>query len=283
MNINTVSPTVSDHSEEDAMQMALRTSYQLRELNADLVGDYVINIGCNDRKSMDDPCFLFYEKLELPGLCMDAAIISAINKNLPWERVRKALGNPVTPTNIVPFLVREQTPTKGHFLKIDIDGVDAQILKSILARGFEFDLIQIEVNPEFPPPIRFSVQFHPMFKAGGQSGFYGASCSYIADIAHEYGYEVLEVDMENPSHDILLINKRHEKHFNLIPMEEQFYAAKPGHSHFFFNLGINCSSWRERTDYDYLIPEMWNVLCNASRVKHGEVLPFVLDLPPSKK
>ena len=262
--------------------MALQTSLMLREKGADLLGDYVINVGSNDGKSMDDPCYEFYNQLESPGLCIDAANLAAIEKNLPWARVKKAMGYAVTPGNIVPLLVREQTPTKGHFLKIDIDGIDAQVLKRILARGFEFDIIQIEVNPEFPPPVRFSVQFHPMFKAGGKTGFYGASCSYIADMAEEFGYRVLALDMESPSHDILLINEKHEKHVELKPLDEQYYAAKPGHSHFFFNLGINCSSWRDRKDYDYMLPEMWNVAANASRIKHGEVLPFVLDLPFDK-
>lgn len=217
-----------------------------------------------------------------PGLCIDAKVFPAIYKNLLWDRVKKAMGHPVTPGNVIPLLVQEKTPVKGHFLKIDIDGIDAQILKRILAKGFEFDIIQIEVNPEFPPPVRFSVQFHPMFKAGGKSGFYGASCSYIADMAEQFGYRVLAIDMESPSHDILLINQKHEKHVDLKPLEEQFHAAKPGHSHFFFNLGIDCSAWRNRKDYDYLIPEMWNVVANASRIKHGEVLPFILDLPFDK-
>lgn len=271
-------------SADNSMQMALNTSLFLREKNCDLIGDYVINIGSHDGKSMDDPCYKFYEMLELPGICMDAGKFPAIHDNLPWDRVKKAMGAPLTPGNVVPFLVRDKTPSKGHFLKIDIDGIDAQILKRILARGFEFDIIQIEVNPEFPPPIRFSVQYHPMFKAGSQSGFYGASCSYIDDIAREYGYEILALDMESPSHDVLLINKRHEKHVELAPLKEQFYAANAGHSHFFNNLGIDCSRWRDRTDYDYLIPEMWNVLTNASRIKNGDVLPFTLDVPstPSK-
>lgn len=267
---------------EETLQMGIRSSLMLREKNADLIGDYVINIGCHDGKSMDDPCYAFYEQLGLPGVCLDAGKHPAIHNNLPWERVRKAMGQALTPGNVVPFLVREKTPIKGHFMKIDIDGIDAQVLKRILTRGFEFDFIQIEVNPEFPPPVRFSVQHHPMFKAGGQSGFYGASCSYVMDIAEEFGYSVLEVDMESPSHDILLINDRHKKHVELTSLEDQFYAAKPGHSHFFFNLGIDCSSWRQRKDYDYLIPEMWNVLANASRIKHGEVLPFVLDVPTTK-
>ena len=206
----------------------------------------------------------------------------AIHEHLPWDRVKKAMDYPVTPGNIIPLLLSEKTPVKGHFLKIDIDGIDAQILKRILVRGFEFDIIQIEVNPEFPPPIRFSVLFHPMFKAGGKTGFYGASCSYIADMAEKFGYQVLALDMESPSHDILLINEKHLDHVEIKPLEEQFYEAKPGHSHFFFNLGINCSSWRDRKDYDYMLPEMWNVASNASRIKHGEVLPFVLDLPFDK-
>jgi len=78
-----------------------------------------------------------------------------------------------------------------------------------------------------------------MFKSEGRGGFYGASCSYIADFAKEYGYKVLVIDMDSPSHDILLINDRHIKHFDIASLEEQYFAAKPGHSHFFFNLGID--------------------------------------------
>jgi len=265
--------------QEQNSQMALRNSLRLRELKADLLGDYVINIGSHDGKSMDDPCYSFYTQFESPGLCIDAGLHPKIHENLPWDRVRKLMATPIAPGNIIPYLRRQETPIKGHFLKIDIDGVDAQILKRILSTGFEFDIIQIEVNPEFPPPIHFSVQFHPMFKAGGRSGFYGASCSYIADFAKLYGYEVLELDMKSPSHDMLLIHQRHKEHFDFIPLEEQFLNAPPGHSHFFYNLGINCTTWRDRKDYDYLLPEMWNVLANASRMKHGEFLPFILDVP----
>jgi len=259
-------------------QMAYRTSLALREKGVDFIGDYVINIGSHDGKSMDDPCFAFYHDMELPGICMDALECPEIHQNLPWERVRKFMGSLLTPGNVVPFLVREKTPTTGHFLKIDIDGIDAQILKRILQRGFEFDIIQIEVNPEFPPPVLFSIQFHPMFKAGGRTGFYGASCSYIENLVSPYGYSVLELDMESPSHDVLLINNRHKEHFQISPLKEQFTNATAGHSHFFFNLGIDCSDWKTRKDYDYLIPEMWNVLATASRRKHGDVLPFTLDI-----
>jgi len=263
-------------------QMAHSTSLELRQKGADLIGEYVINIGSHDGKSMDDPCFSFFHDLELPGICMDAGNFPAIHQNLPWERVRKLMGAPLTPGNVVPFLVKEKTPTKGHFLKIDIDGIDAQILKRLLQRGFEFDIIQIEVNPEFPPPVLFSIQYHPMFKAGGRSGFYGASCSYIEDLVSQYGYSVLQLDMESPSHDVLLINDRHKEHFEIVPLAEQFESAPAGHSHFFFNLGIDCANWKNRKDYDYLIPEMWNVLATASRLKHGEVLPFTLDVADAK-
>jgi len=72
--------------------------------------------------------------LALPGVCMDAEEYPEIEKHLPWDSVKKVMGKGLTPGNVVPFLVAEKTPIKGHFLKIDIDGFDAQILKRILAR-----------------------------------------------------------------------------------------------------------------------------------------------------
>lgn len=260
-------------------QMAMQASEALRAENRELIGSYVVNIGSNDGKSMDDPCYEFFSKLESPGVCLDGGLFPSIHQHLPWERVKKIMGKFVAPGNIGPFLRSEGTPNKGHFLKIDIDGFDAQILSKMLSLGFEFDIIQIEVNPEFPPPVRFAVQFHPMFKPGGQSGFYGASCAYVADCAAPYGYVPLALNMESPSHDLLLVHERHANLFEIEPLADLFNAAPSGHSHFYFNLGIDCSNWADRKDYDYLLPEMWSVVTQASRAKLGDVFPFVLEIP----
>ena len=73
-------------------------------------------------------------------------------------------------------------------LKIDIDGFDRDVLASILLAGYRPDFIQLEIQPEFPPPLVFSVIYHPAYKPKyGYGGFYG--CSISAIHSHPTGIE----------------------------------------------------------------------------------------------
>jgi hypothetical protein len=46
-------------------------------------------------------------------------------------------------------------------LKIDIDGFDGPVLAATLESGYRPNLIQVEINPEIPPPLEFSVMYTP--------------------------------------------------------------------------------------------------------------------------
>src|SRR5215471_10420195 len=111
-----------------------------------------INIGCGDGRTKD-PCYELFRQ-GYPGLALDAVEHPRLRRNLPQPDVRKVLGVELTPANIAEVLRDEGCPSAPILLKVDIDSFDGPLLEAALA-SFEPDVIHIEVNPDFPPPLKF--------------------------------------------------------------------------------------------------------------------------------
>lgn len=56
------------------------------------------------------------------------------------------------------------------------------------------------------------------------------------------------------------------------------YREPLAFSHFHADLGIDPRKWRHRSDRHALFQEIWRACTMASMARHGQALPFVLDL-----
>ena len=101
----------------------------------------------------------------------------------------------VTPHNVVD-LINEVYESRGikkntdpHFLDLDIDGYDAEVLEAFLKKMTP-TIICAEINEKIPPPIKFTVKYSPDYKWAGDH-FYGMSISKFYEVVVKYGYSVI--------------------------------------------------------------------------------------------
>lgn len=249
----------------------------------------MVNVGAHDGKSFDDPCFPLFER-GYSGVAIEGTDNPNLFKNLPSPDIQKITGCFVTPQNIADVLEKASTPKHVDYLKIDIDGYDGPVLAAILEAGYRPKLIQVEINPEIPPPFEFSVMYHPNYlnqdATGRFTGFYGMSLSYAARIARHYGYHLIYMDNITPAtHDILLAKNELA---DLLGSDPQMsatslrrrYLAHPLPACFHFSeCGFDPMKWRYRTDYAALAVEIWYACLTCCAAKHqGQARPFYMSM-----
>lgn len=256
------------------------TSLQVSaELERDLSGNrFIVNIGCHDGKSSNDPCYPFFER-GYPGLAIDGREYQGIHQNLPFDWVKKLLNQYMTPQNSPFVLTSNGCPKDPHMIKIDVDGIDGDLLTSLLGAGFRPDFFQIEVQPEIPPPIVFSVKYHPLFRPrGGFGGFYGVSISAVEVIARSFGYTPVHLDLTT-THDIVCLRDDLLACSSISALDIQAaYSTEKCH-HFHFNQsGIASKRWENRQDWQLLLSEIFQACVFASQASQGVALPFELGI-----
>jgi hypothetical protein len=254
---------------------------------------YAVNIGAGDGKSCNDPVYPLYQQ-GFGGLCIEGANEPKLAENLPADNITKLTATRITPIDIASVLAENSCPTNIDLLKIDIDGYDGPILQEILASGYRPKVIQVEVNPEIPPPIQFAVLYHPDYRCATVfnqvGGFYGASVAYVCNLGKKYGYRLAYMDFVTGwTHDIALVR---EDYFNiaisvfglditLMSPRQLYLKHPPGYSHF-AEFGIDSLAWRYRTDYHQLLTEIWDACMRANIMKNGGTgTPFHLSLAGS--
>lgn len=254
---------------------------------------YAVNIGAGDGVSCIDPVYPLYVN-GWPGVAIEGMETTELARNLPQDSVRTLDGTLVLPDTVADLLRNADCPDEPGFLKTDIDGYDGPILAAILEAGFRPQVIQAEIQPEFPPPVEFAVLYDPnyrVFNAEGRvDGFYGASFSYMLNLAKPYGYRLAYMDnVTRWTHDITLV---HESYLNIAAAvfgpevlhqsdRERFLAHPPGHSHF-NEYGVNTLEWRYRTDYEALLEDVRTACDRANLRKHnGHAVPYHLAIGPS--
>ncbi|MCX8042509.1 MAG: class I SAM-dependent methyltransferase [Desulfobacterota bacterium] len=241
---------------------------------------FAVNIGSGDGKSHNDPTYPLFQR-GFSGIAVDASLPDAIFDTLPNPLVHK-VQRQITPDNCVAVLHEHGCPADFDYLKIDIDGYDAVILQKLLNSGFRPNVITMEVNPEIPPPVKFSVLYHPKYKPTGKTGFYGCSFSYLLHVVKEYDYVPCLIDFATAfTHDVTLIKKEYLPLFSssaTISEHELFYSHPYRHSHF-REIGIDSRNWRHRNDHAQLLGEIWLALIHANFSKHNHLeVPFALFL-----
>jgi hypothetical protein len=251
---------------------------------------FAVNLGCGDGKSMNDPAYPLFSK-GYAGLAVEGENNESLFQNLGAQNIHKLTGAFITPYNVCEILDIYNCPRDCDFFKIDLDGYDGVILRGVLEAGFRPKVLQVEVNPEFPPPVSFCVlydeRYRPHDAQGNMGGFYGASLGYIADLCGRYGYHIAQIDFVTQwTHDVTLVHEEFltileqqvGKDFLQMSPRDLFLSHPPGYSHF-KEYGIDSLSWRHETDYCELIGKIWSACLSADQRKHaGHSVPFHLYL-----
>ncbi len=250
---------------------------------------FVVNIGAFDGKSYDDPCFPLFE-LGYGGVAFEGNENPDLVRNLPSPKIKKVTGVFVTPSNVASLLTDAETPKHFDFLKIDVDGYDGLILNAILNAGYCPKFIQLEINPEIPPPFEFSVMYHPNYcpqdSSGRFTGFYGMSIGFASRIARQYGYHIVHMDNITPAtHDIVLAKDdlasvlQSDTNMDSAKIRQRFLAHPPPSWFHFGECGFDPLNWRYRTEYAELGAEIFNACLVCCASKHqGKVIPFYFGL-----
>ena len=244
---------------------------------------FAVNIGCWDGKSFNDPVYPLFEA-GFAGLAIDWGDPPELVENLgEFPNVELMPGTFVAPHNICRVLARAHCPAAPDFLKIDIDGMDGEVLAAILRGGFRPRAMQVEVNPEIPPPYAFNVVASSHFLPGGKTGFFGMSLQYACDLLSPFGYSLVDLDFTTDfTHDGLFVPDE------LIPALagygpcdplESFLAAPPVLPHILGATREEKEAWRTRADRHAVLQEIWVAMLDASKRKHGHTrAPFTLYL-----
>jgi hypothetical protein len=188
----------------------------------------------------------------------------------------------VTPFNCPDILSHAACPEAPDYVKIDIDGYDGPILLAVLEAGYKPLVFTMEVQPEIPPPVKFTVQYHPRFINGGKTGFYGCSLSFVDEVAARYGYSLAFLDFVTPwTHDATYVRNdlfTHLPGFSPLDARQAFLDHPAGHSHL-KEVGVKSDRWRRLHNPFSLLQEVWDGLAAANLAKHdGFMAPFSLYL-----
>ena len=243
---------------------------------------YAVNIGCGDGLEFEDPVYPLYAK-GFKGVAIDAWPHELLARNLGEFDVILRPATHLTTSNVVSVLREAACPLTPSFLKIDIDGVDAPILESILEGGIRPHVIQAEVNTEIPPPYAFAVGASDRYQAGSEYGFFGFSLTYGDDLLARYGYRFYALDFETPwTHDALWVHSSVMERAGLTPQDpnKAFFDRGPHLYHLYMNTSASRElliSWRTRTDHDVVSAEISKIMLEAAVAKMGHAdVPFDL-------
>ena len=174
----------------------------LYEIHTKIVNptNYVIDIGASSGVS-SDPVYPFISNNKYKGLCIEGS-----TQNLPSLRQNISptfdiYNGYITPHNALSVFEQYKVPRFFDILKIDIDGYDLDVLRTILEK-YQPRIIIAEYNEKIPPPIQFEVKYKDSYQWDG-SHFFGFSISAGKKVFDKYHYKILSIrDLNN----ILCIN-----------------------------------------------------------------------------
>jgi hypothetical protein len=204
---------------------------------------FFVNIGANDGRSFNDQCWPLYLN-GWRGVAFDKQRYSELCRNIPSGAVWKA-EELLSPVTAVDQLRGARVPDEFDFLKVDIDHDDAVLLEAILGK-FHPKIIDIEVHPEFPVPVRFCYISSPLPQPT-DVGLYGASLQYICDLGASFGYALAGYSSGLVSCVQSAVLIRHgvlfEHEFRELNAAEAYGKCPPGPLHL-RKAGIDSIKWR---------------------------------------
>lgn len=156
---------------------------------------YCVDIGASDGLTMSNTRALFESGWSGLAVEYDPVKFSALARasaGLPNVSLAKCA---VTPDNVLPLLEAYNTPERFDFLSLDIDGYDFFVLERLLSRHRPA-LICAEVNEKIPPPLKFTVKYHPDY-GWNEDHFYGMSVSKLYELCSARDYSLVELHYNN--------------------------------------------------------------------------------------
>jgi hypothetical protein len=102
----------------------------------------------------------------------------------------------ITPLNIVAIFNSHNVPQNFGIWNVDIDSYDLFVVKAVLESDYRPALISIEINEKIPFTLYFTVLFDPLHHWQGDH-FYGCSLAAAYEEIVPFGYQLIEVRMEN--------------------------------------------------------------------------------------
>ena len=121
----------------------------------------------------------------------------------------------VTPPSVLQLFDKYNVPTSPDILKIDIDGYDLEVLRTIVKK-YQPKIIIAEINEKIPPPILFEVLYKESY-AWDQSHFFGFSLSSAEQFANNHNYTLLQIfDVNN----IILVHNDYANSFQKKSIQE---------------------------------------------------------------
>lgn len=162
--------------------------------------NYVIDIGSSTGVDYD-PVYPFISNHNFKGLC-----IEGVADNIPILRQNISptfdiYNGYITPNNVFSVFEEYKIPRFFDILKIDIDGYDLDVLRTILQK-YQPRIIIAEYNEKIPPPIHFEIKYRDNYE-WDYSHCYGFSISAGKKVMDTYKYKILSIYELN---NILCIN-----------------------------------------------------------------------------
>ena len=125
----------------------------------------------------------------------DPPTLAVLAANFAGQEWVSVSGARVTPLNVAALLEGHGVPRDFGVLSLDIDSYDYHVLASLLER-FRPTIVVAEINEKIPPPLAFSVGFHPEHR-WDQSHFYGQSIVTLGELADRHGYSLVHLEYNN--------------------------------------------------------------------------------------
>jgi hypothetical protein len=236
--------------------------------------NYVVDIGASYAVTTD-PTYKFITDKKYNGLCIEGSAdkISTLERMTHFEICNKF----ITPHNILDIFQSYNVPVDLDVLKIDIDGFDLEIIRTVLS-VYKPKIIIAEINEKIPPPILFEVKYKEDY-SWDESHIYGFSIQSGKQLMDSVGYKILEifelnniVCVNSELCDILgkdKTNEVYELYRTQYIENSSRYSVLPWNS--------NVNHWLDIKDAELLKQEIVDYFCNVNCRSKFEKKTKVLD------
>jgi len=227
--------------------------------------NYVIDIGSSTCATCD-PLYNFIISDKYRGICIEGNRNKAIESSKTISQNFTIVGEYAKPDNILDFFEKLNVPSVFDILKIDIDGYDLTLAKTILQK-YKPSFIVIEYNEKIPPSIKFEVKYKSDY-GWDNTHFYGFSIAKGEEEFSKLNYSFYDIyDINN----LLFINNDIMKELDIV----QGNIISKYDEHYKFNLSSKklffCNS-----DVEY-----WQNIRNHNDLKN-EIIEYYETRMPNK-
>lgn len=152
--------------------------------------NYIIDIGAS-YCSRNDPLYKFIINNEFKGLCIEGNKNNIVNLKQGIANTFQIYDNYIYPDNILEVFEQFNVPIEIDILKIDIDGFDLEVIRTILTK-YKPKIIIAEYNEKIPSPILFETKFKKDY-VWDYSHCFGFSISSGKNVMDKYNYSIVKI------------------------------------------------------------------------------------------